>query len=47
MKINLLQKDFDKITELFINGLFEYDAFEQLEKRFIKNSKLFTVCLNF
>ena len=44
--INLLQKKHDFITQRFIDGFISYEIFEMLEEKFIKDSKLFTVCTN-
>lgn len=46
MKINLLQKRHDFITEKFINGFISLDDFLILEDVFIKNEKLYTIYLN-
>jgi hypothetical protein len=44
--INLLKKTHDIMTDKFIIGLIDYEAFEKMEQLFIKNSKLFTICMN-
>ena len=46
MKINLLQKRHDFITEKFINGFISLDDFLMIEDIFIKNEKLYTIYLN-
>jgi len=46
MKVNLLQKRQDFITEKFINGYISLNDFLILEGIFIKNEKLYTIYLN-
>lgn len=46
MKVNLLQKRHNFITEKFIDGLISLDDFLMLEDIFIKNEKLYTIYLN-
>lgn len=46
MKVNLLQKSHDFITEKFINGYISLHDFLILEDIFIKNEKLYTIYLN-
>lgn len=46
MKINLLQKRHDFITEKFINGYISLHDFLILEDVFIKNEILYTIYLN-
>ena len=46
MKVNLLQKRYDFMTEKFINGFISLDDFLMLEDVFIKNEKLYTIYLN-
>ena len=46
MKVNLLQKRHDFITEKFISGFISLDDFLMLEDIFIKNEKLYTIYLN-
>ncbi len=46
MKINLLQKRHDFITEKFIDGVISLNDFLMLEDVFIQNSKLYTIYLN-
>lgn len=44
--LNLLQNRHDHVTQLFIDGKIDYAIFHILEKLFISNSYLFTICLN-
>lgn len=46
MRINILQKRHDFITEKFIDGLISLDDFLMLEDIFIENEKLYTIYLN-
>ena len=46
MKINLLQKWHDIVTENFIDGKIELYAYLKCEEYFTQNSKLYTICLN-
>ena len=44
--INLMQKHFDKMTDLFISGYLSLEIYQKIESKFIKDIKLFTVCMN-
>jgi hypothetical protein len=46
MKVNLIQKNHDKITQMFIDEKINFYFFEICETYFIKNSELFTIYLN-
>ena len=46
IRINILQKRHDFITEKFIDGLISLDDFLMLEDIFIENEKLYTIYLN-
>lgn len=44
--INLLQKNFDKMTDMFIDGYLTLETYQKIESKFIKDTKLFTICTN-
>jgi hypothetical protein len=44
--INLMQKHFDKMTDLFISGYLSLEIYQKIESKFIKDIKIFTVCMN-
>jgi hypothetical protein len=46
MQHNLLLKEFDYYTNLFIDGLLPYELFEKIENEYLKRKNLFTICLN-
>jgi len=46
MKLNLLQKNYDKTCDSFINGIINIDLFQRLESLFLRDSFLFTIYLN-
>jgi hypothetical protein len=46
MRINLLQKTYDNQTEMFINGVIDYDFYQALERKFLTQYELFTIYLN-
>jgi hypothetical protein len=46
MKVNLIQKKHDKITQMFLDDIINFETFEICETYFIKNSELFTIYLN-
>lgn len=46
MKYNLLQNNYDKYTELFINGIIDYNFYQDIEIEFLKRYELFTINLN-
>jgi hypothetical protein len=46
MRINLLQKTYDNQTEMFINGVIDYDFYQALEREFLTRNELFTIYLN-
>jgi hypothetical protein len=46
MRINLLQKTYDNQTEMFINGVIDYDFYQALEREFLTRYELFTIYLN-
>lgn len=47
MKYNLLQNNYDKYTELFINGIIDYSFYQDIEIEFLKRYELFTINLNY
>ena len=46
MKVNLLQSNYDKHTEMFINGDIDYTFYQTIEREFLIRFDLFTVYLN-
>jgi hypothetical protein len=46
MQHNLLLKEFDYYTSLFIDGLLPYELFEKIENEYLTRKTLFTICLN-
>jgi hypothetical protein len=46
MNINLLQSQYDKHTEMFIDGLIDYEFYKVIEMKFLLRCELFTISLN-
>ena len=42
----MLQNNYDKHTELFINGIIDYTFYQAIEREFLKRYELFTINLN-
>ena len=46
MPHDLLLQEFDRMTNMFINGDFDYDLWVAIEKEYHKRKELFTIYLN-
>lgn len=46
MKHNLLQNNYDKHTQMFIDGDIDYTFYQAIEREFLKRYELFTINLN-
>lgn len=46
MTINLLQNNYDKHTQMFIDGSIDYDFYQVIEREFLTRYELFTINLN-
>lgn len=46
MQINLLQSNYDRYTEMFINGFIDYEFYQVIEREFLNSYELFTINLN-
>ena len=46
MTINLLQNNYDKHTQMFIDGVIDYTFYQVIEREFLKRYELFTINLN-
>ena len=46
MQVNVLQSNYDKHTEMFINGFIDYEFYQMIEREFLKRYELFTINLN-
>ena len=46
MKHNLLQNNYDKHTQMFIDGSIDYEFYQSIEREFLTRYELFTINLN-